>query len=155
MRITTAGSFCGLTLLSVLLTASITTAGPVQGTASDSAEAIKAAEASARAWLALVDKGEYGASWDEASTNFKIAVTKDAWQKALKEARAPYGPMGARERLLAEFRTELPNSPPGRYVVFQYRTAVAGGKRALETVIMMADGERGWRTAGAFIRPDQ
>jgi len=155
MQLTTAGSSCCLALLAILLPAEGTAAGSLQGTPGESAEAVKAAEVGARTWLALVDKGQYGASWDEASTNFKISVTKDAWEKALREVRAPFDPMGARERLLAEFRTELPNSPPGRYVVFQYRTAAAGGKRALETVIMVADGERGWRLAGAFIRPDQ
>ena len=143
-----------IALVTLMASVRLVTASP-QSAQGDSAEAVKAAEVGAKAWLALVDKGEFAASWDEASTNFKIAVTKDAWEKAVRQARAPYDPMGARERLLAEFRTELPNSPPGRYVVFQYRTAAAGGKRALETVIMVADGERGWRLAGAFIRPDQ
>ena len=146
---------CTCIALVTLLTSMRLVAALPQSPSGDSAEAVKAAEVAAKAWLAVVDKGELGASWDEASTNFKIAVTKDAWEKALRQVRAPFEPMGTRERLLAEFRTELPNSPPGRYVVFQYRTAAAGGKRALETVIMVADGERGWRLAGAFIRPDQ
>jgi hypothetical protein len=30
-----------------------------------------------------------------------------------------------------------------------------GGKHTIETVIMMADGERGWRVAAPFIRPEQ
>ena len=142
-------------LLALMVTVRLVLASPPQVSPGDAAEAVKAAETGARAWLTLVDKGQLGASWDEASTHFKLSVTKDAWEKALRQARAPYEPMGARERTLAEHRTELPNAPPGRYVFFQYRTAVAGGKHAIETVIMMADGERGWRVAGAFIRPEQ
>jgi hypothetical protein len=38
-----------------------------------------AAQKAAEAWLALVDAGKYGESWEEAATYFKGAVTKDQW----------------------------------------------------------------------------
>jgi hypothetical protein len=146
----------GFRLLSVIVMA----CGSVHGSTTqdpkgETAEAVKAAEDVAKAWLGLLDKGQTGTTWDEAATTSKIAVTKEAWDKGVRQARAPLEPLGARERTLAEFRTELPNTPPGRFVVLQYRTAAAGQKHAIETIIMMLDGERGWRVSLYLIRPDQ
>jgi len=145
----------GLALLTFIVSIAPVDASTQQPPPTDNAEAVKAAEVAATAWLAILDKGQTGAAWDEAATSSKIAVTKEAWDKGVRQARASFEPLGVRERTLAEFRTELPNTPPGRYVVLQYRTAASGGKHAIETVIMMADGERGWRVALYLIRQDQ
>ncbi|MFZ0535489.1 MAG: DUF4019 domain-containing protein, partial [Candidatus Sulfotelmatobacter sp.] len=40
------------------------------------------ARQSAESWLALVDSGKYGESWEQASQFFKAAVTKEQWQSA-------------------------------------------------------------------------
>jgi uncharacterized membrane protein len=39
-----------------------------------------AAQGAAGSWLALVDAGRYGESWEEAATYFKGAVTKKGWE---------------------------------------------------------------------------
>ena len=43
------------------------------------AQAEKDAEAAARAWLAGVDAGKYGASWEAASSEFRKSMTKTQW----------------------------------------------------------------------------
>ena len=50
----------------------------------------KAFEA-AQKWLALVDQGEYGESWETASDYFRGAVTEKQWQQALTAVRSPLG----------------------------------------------------------------
>ena len=40
------------------------------------------AEKGAESWLALVDKGDYEASYDQASSMFKSALTQDKWVSA-------------------------------------------------------------------------
>ncbi|MEW5724195.1 MAG: DUF4019 domain-containing protein, partial [Thermodesulfobacteriota bacterium] len=37
----------------------------------------------AQAWLALVDQGDYGRSWEEAAGFFKAAVKQDQWVEQL------------------------------------------------------------------------
>ena len=49
------------------------------------AQAEEEAVQAARAWLALVDAGEYGKSWDASAALVKKAVTKEQWEQSLKD----------------------------------------------------------------------
>ncbi|HEV2750641.1 MAG TPA: DUF4019 domain-containing protein [Gemmatimonadales bacterium] len=137
-------------LLATTLSAALASQTPV-----DTAAAIHAADSAAHAWLALVDKGQIAESWDEAALSFQIAVTKPKWEQAVKKARGSFEPFGARRQIMARYRTDLPNAPPGQYVVFQYETTVAGDRQVVETVVPMLDRKRGWRISGYFIRLDE
>jgi len=70
-------------LLSVLLCASASAQAPQKPE--------QLAQASADAWLAIVDSGKYASSWDETAQTFKAAVTKEQWQSALDANRSPQG----------------------------------------------------------------
>jgi hypothetical protein len=115
--------------------------------------AIAAAEAAATAWLALVDQGDIGASWDSAASGFRQAVTRPDWSRAVGQARGPFEPFGARNLLGARYETRLPNAPPGRYVILQYETGVSQGRTVVETVVPSLDSDGRWRVGGYFIRP--
>jgi hypothetical protein len=115
----------------------------------------ESAKQSAKSWLALVDRGEYGASWQEASSFFQSKISKAGWETALKQARAPLGVAGSRTMLGAQFQTDLPNAPKGEYFIIQYKTAFAGSGAEVETITPMLDKDGKWRVSGYFVKSAQ
>ncbi|HEX8925967.1 MAG TPA: DUF4019 domain-containing protein [Terriglobales bacterium] len=106
----------------------------------------------AQAWLAVVDSGNYGASWEQASGMFKAAITREKWEEALQQARTPLGKPSARKLWGAKLENSLPNAPAGEYVVMQFNTNFDNKSGAVETVTMVLDKDEKWRAAGYFIR---
>jgi hypothetical protein len=54
-------------------------------------EALEAAAvASAEAWLAKVDGGEYAESWEQAAEFFRSAVPKEKWLSIIAAVRRPW-----------------------------------------------------------------
>jgi len=110
------------------------------------------AQASSDAWLAIVDAGNYGNSWDEAAQLFKSAVTKDQWLSALGQVRTPLGKVLSRKLKSATYTKTLPNAPQGEYVVIQYDTSFENKPGAVETVTPMLEKDGKWRVSGYFIK---
>jgi hypothetical protein len=108
--------------------------------------------AEAKTWLALVDAGDYEASWKEASTLFRSAVDQAGWKQALGATRTPLGNLVSREVKSAEFATSLPGAPDGEYVVIQFNTKFEKKETAVETVTPMLDEEGNWKVSGYYIR---
>ncbi|MGA2350532.1 MAG: DUF4019 domain-containing protein [Terracidiphilus sp.] len=121
--------------------------------AQDNTAKREAAKQSAQSWLALVDRGDYGMSWQETSSFFQSKVSKPDLETALKQVRAPLGVAGNRTLVGAVFQTDLPDAPKGEYVVIQYKTEFAGNGTILETVIPMLDKDGKWRVSGYFVKP--
>lgn len=71
---------------------------PVLGAASSRAQEprTKPAQASAEAWLSLIDNQNYAASWDTAAGAFRSAVTQEKWEAAAQAVRTPLRPMKSR-----------------------------------------------------------
>jgi hypothetical protein len=111
-----------------------------------------AATRQATEWLALVDRGEYGASWDAAAAYFRGAVTREAWTKAAAGARAPLGAVLSRKVKSAKLTTTLPGAPDGNYVVIQFATSFANKKKAVETVTPMKEADGSWKVSGYFVK---
>jgi hypothetical protein len=112
----------------------------------------QAALESAGQWLALVDSGEYGKSWDEAASLFKGVLSKDQWEKSLQTVRKPLGKVISRATGSAKYTKSLPGAPDGQYVVIQYNTSFENKKSAVETVTPMLDKDGKWRVSGYFIK---
>jgi opacity protein-like surface antigen len=123
--------------------------------AQDHAAKQEAAKQAAQSWLALVDRGDYGPSWQEASSFFQSKVSKADWEQALRQVRAPLGAAGSRTLLGAQYQTELPNVPKGEYVILQYKTEFAGRGKVIETITSMLDKDGKWRVSGYFVKPAQ
>ena len=113
---------------------------------------IKAAEASAEAWLRFVDSGDYSQSWKDASSSFKAAVTEQEWEQKLRAARGPLGALFSRQLKSAEYATQLPGAPDGEYVVIRYDCSFANKKTAIETVVPALEKDGVWRVSGYFIK---
>ncbi|HTV64606.1 MAG TPA: DUF4019 domain-containing protein [Bryocella sp.] len=114
---------------------------------------LNAATDAAQKWLALVDAGSYGESWDQASSLFKEKLTMVQWQQALTQVRTPLGKLESRQFKAAQYKTELPQAPPGKYMVLQYRTKFANGGLMIETITPMLDKDGTWRVSGYYIKP--
>jgi hypothetical protein len=122
-----------------------------QASASDSA--VASAQRAADAWLRQVDGAQYGPSWDSAALAFQHAMTRAQWITTIQKAQGQVGPLGARSLQHGQYTTTVPNAPAGEYVVLQYRTESAVAGFVTETVVMVRDGARGWRTVGYTVKP--
>lgn len=112
----------------------------------------KPAQTAAESWLALSDTGDFGATWDEASSSFKGAITKPRWKEMVSGVRPPLGKVVSRTLKSAEYTTTVPGAPDGEYVVIQYATSFENKKSAIETITPMLDKDGQWRVSGYFIR---
>ena len=113
---------------------------------------IEAAKKGSESWLAVVDKGDYTASYEEAASIFKLAVTKEDWLQKVRAARNPLGKVISRKLKGAQYKTSLPGAPDGEYVVIQYDTSFENKRSAVETITPTLDKDAQWRVSGYFIR---
>ena len=112
----------------------------------------KLATKAAQVWVLLVDDGKYEESWDKATNNFQVAISRAEWKDALTAVRSPLGKVGSRAVKSAQFTTSLPGAPDGRYVVIQFATSFEKKKEAIETVVPMEEPDGVWRVSGYFIK---
>jgi hypothetical protein len=112
----------------------------------------KAATDAANHWLAVVDAGDYAASWQAAAPAFKAAVAKDQWARALRATRSPLGKVLSRTVKSAKYTTSLPGAPDGKYVVIQYESSFEHKQSAIETVTPTLGEDGQWKVSGYFIR---
>ena len=106
----------------------------------------------AKAWLTLVDNGDYGKSWETAAEYFQNAVPQQQWQQGLTAARKPLGKVVSRQLKSKQYRTSLPGAPDGQYVVIQFETSFEKKKAAVETITPMVNTDGKWRVAGYYIK---
>jgi hypothetical protein len=111
-----------------------------------------AAVTSAEAWLGLIDRGQFDASWDSAAPLFQQAISRDMWGATLKKVRLPLGDVVSRRVKSAEARTSLPGAPDGKYVVVQFETSFKNKQDAIETVTPMQGADGTWKISGYYIR---
>jgi hypothetical protein len=116
------------------------------------ASGMTAALPAATAWLRQIDREEYGASWDSASVSFQSAVSKADWEAAARQARGPLEPLHDRHLISVAFTRDPSKAPVTETVRFQYRTQVAGGRVALETVNVLLSADSTWRGVGYFVQ---
>lgn len=126
----------------------------VYAIASDLEEEQKKVEAimAAENFLLLVDTGQYGQSWDEASTVFQNQVSKEEWSRQIEAIRSSLGTLSKREIANAEYMTELPGAPDGHYVVIQYNSSFDKKQNGVETVTPMLDETGQWKVSGYYIK---
>jgi hypothetical protein len=120
--------------------------------AADNTVAIKEAASAAKAWLKLVDDGDYANSWKQASTLFQHDVSADSWARRVAGVRDPLGPLISRNLVGAQYATSLPGAPDGQYVVIRYSSSFKNKTSAVETVTPMLSKDGIWRVSGYFIK---
>ena len=120
--------------------------------APDSQPQTQDAVSAAQKWLALIDRGNYSETWNEASAIFRGAVTEPGWENSMNTFRQPLGDLISRKLKSAQLMMELPGAPDGRYVVMQFETSFANKKSTIETVTFMLGKDGQWKSAGYFIK---
>ena len=107
---------------------------------------------SALIWVAMVDAGKYGESWDGAAKLFQNQLTQDQWKAALTSVRTPLGKMVSRTQKGAQPASNVPGAPAGQvFIVLQFTTSFENKSSAVETVAMV-DENGTWKAAGYFIQ---
>ena len=87
-------------------------------------------------WLAKMDAGDYGQTWNDAAKSFQKAVTSDQWIAASNSVRTPLGKLGSRKLDSAALQSSTTGvgMPKGTFVIAQFTTSFANLKYARETV---------------------
>jgi hypothetical protein len=114
--------------------------------------AVADAKQAAERWLALLDEGNAGETWDQAASAAQSMVSKAAWVDSMKTVRAPLGAFKSRSLSSAVFTRSIPGAPTGEYVVIQYATSFANAPATVETVTPMRDRDGKWKVSGYFVR---
>lgn len=132
---TIAALISGLLLSPINLSADATVTMPSEAT-------LQASAAASLSWLGLVDNGNYGKSWDDASTIMKLTVPKDEWITILTKIRKPKGSVRSRQVLDQRVAKDPQGLPKGDYIVMFYKTDFTGKAGAHELVtLFLEDGK--------------
>ena len=121
------------------------------------------AQAAAEAWLSVVDRGDYAASWEQAAQALKGTVKQADWSEMIGGVRGPLGPVVSRKLKSREYTEKAPTTrviggkvytwgDKGKFVVLQYETTFANRASAAETVIPTLDADGAWRVSGYSVR---
>jgi Protein of unknown function (DUF4019) len=102
-------------------------------------------------WLALVDKGEYGKSWDLAAKPFQSSVTKADWIAGMKRARRFYGKVLSRKFQESTYAANPPGFAPGEYEILRFKVRLGAQGPATEVVSMELQSNGKWLVAGYHI----
>lgn len=122
-----------------------TIAASPAATIAPGAQAASKELAAVETWLALMDSGNYGGTWETAAGFFKRAITKEEWIDRAQSARRPAGRVISRQ-----LRTE--RRFLSQYTV-KFDTSFAGLKAAVETVTFSRQRDGQWQAIGYRILP--
>ncbi len=108
------------------------------------------AEARAREWLAQINAGDYGGSWETSAPLFRSRLSKAEWEERAGRVQPSLGVFIDRELVAAKYTAALPWEVAGEHVLIQYR-ANYGGQTVVETVTMRYASDKQWRTIGYIV----
>jgi hypothetical protein len=104
----------------------------------------------ANTWVALVDAGDYGGAWDQASSPFRGSVKRDLWITVVSDVRKPLGKVIKRELAGARYTKSLFGID--EYVVIEFNTELESKKSALEMVMPMREKDGRWRVRAYTVK---
>lgn len=116
-------------------------------------EDVDQAVAAAQSWLAIVDAGKFGESWDSAATTFQKGITKANWEAAVGNVRVPIGALRSRILMKGTEAPKLIKLAVGDAVVIQFTTAFDKLAPAIEMVTPFREQDGSWRVSGYYIKP--
>ena len=108
--------------------------------------------AASRAWLAQLDAGRFGASWEEAAPLLKDSMPRAQWETGLVRARAPMGILIARKIRLASCTRGTQADPEAEICVVQYDSQFERRALADERVTVIKGKDGAWRVAAYALR---
>jgi len=103
-------------------------------------------------WLTVVDADNGTASYAAAADKFRQAMTQEQWVTALAQARTQFGALQRRTFAGAQKGDEMPNKPPGEFVILFFRTGFAKRDTVMEQVTLEREADGKWRIIGYSLR---
>ena len=141
----------GVTLMSLILALAAvialpqTTAAPADSTPAAAARTAEV-EAAARAFLTLIDQGNWDESYARTTASFHKLNTAKVWADVSAKVRPPLGPVVSRTLIGHD---DVP-TPPHGYEIVKFRTSFANKPDAVEKVSLERTGAE-WQVAGVWI----
>lgn len=132
--------------LALLAFSSMTGTAGAPAAAPSTAPAESAAVVAARDWLALVEKGDWNASWEATGQSFKALNTVETWSRVAQQVQGPLGAVKSRA-LIGE---ETVPAPPYGYQMVKFRTDYANKAGVIETLSLVREGGA-WRVVGVTV----
>ena len=102
-------------------------------------------------WLALIDAGDYGKSWDAAAEPLKASVTRADWILGMNKARRFYGKVLSRKFRNTIYAKNPPGFAPGEYEILHFDLRFSKKGQATEVVSMELQSDGQWLVAGYHI----
>jgi hypothetical protein len=106
----------------------------------------------ARAWLAGLDAGRYGASWEDAAPLLRESMPKAQWEAGLARARAPMGVVVARKIRQASCTRGTQADPGAEICVVLYDTQFENRPLTDERLTVLKGADGAWRVAAYSLR---
>ena len=121
------------------------------GCAERNPEAEQAAFKATEAWLALVDAGDFEASWEISAPSFKGAESRESWAAKARGYREPLGALQSRQLNTTSYFTNLWGAPDGEYTIVVYDSHWEAGA-IFESITMQRQLDGLWLVAGYKVR---
>ena len=128
---------------------------PAAPAASAPADAVAEKEAAGKlaagGWLVLLDRHDWGRSWETASTGFRTTVPLGTWMDNVPKVRDGLGALVERTPAEMSYKTSLPGRPPGEYVSVIFLSKFEN-KQVQEEVTTIREPDGHWRVTGYSAR---
>lgn len=99
----------------------------------------------AEKWLAVLDSGNYPATWSDASATLKIKLPQESWVKIMEAMRKPLGTIKARKIIEQIPKVDPQGLPKGEYMIILYSSSFSNKSDAKELVILQQESNGEWR----------
>jgi hypothetical protein len=110
-----------------------------------------AGKLAAGGWLVLLDRRDWGRSWESASTTFRTTVPLGTWMDNVPKVRDGLGALVDRVPAEMSYKTSLPGRPPGEYVTVLFLSKFEN-KQMQEVVTTVREADGRWRVTGYSTR---
>lgn len=106
------------------------------------------ARLAAQGWLVLLDRRDWGRSWETTSTVFRGMVPLGTWMDAIPKVRDPLGAYAERKIIESAYKTTLAGQRPGEYVTVIFESRFADRPKVIEAVTAVLERDGKWRITG-------
>jgi hypothetical protein len=96
-------------------------------------------ERAAKAWLHLIDGGDFRQGWKASSSVMRCRVSQCGWDSNMTRIRCCLGKVRSRDLVCGCYSCGLRNFPAGQYYRLTYNTCFECGRPMCETIILRCD----------------
>lgn len=112
---------------------------------------VEAASTSAQQWLAVSDAQQYAATYTDASSVLRQAISQELWVQTIQSSRKPLGKLQHRTVKSATFKKDLPGAPAGEFLIIEFSSVFDNYASAKERVVTIREAN-GWKVAGYHVK---